>query len=331
MRAGQRCRLARFLADGRVIVVVDRDNGDECLEIWDTQDYTVTPLPIDRWRPDRRRWGRFTRLEASPKGEHVAFANHRNELWLLDMASGASRKLATNRYGAMGAFAWSPDGRWLAFQKNESRTKHAIAIASVETGEIRAVTEPLFADYAPSFDPDGRYLYFLSDRILNPVYDDLQFELSFPKAALPCLVTLGKDTPSPFLETASDEKDDAAKDKDQDRNRLRGDHEPYPCVSGARGPICKISGLKKKAMWLSFPVKGAMAVFKSSDGTLEAYDFKKLKTETLGSGFSGFRLSADRKQVLLFANRGPRVLKAAKRSKMKAPRRARAAGSICSG
>ncbi len=42
---GSRCRLARFLADGRrVIVVIDRDNGDECLEIWDTQDYTVTPV-----------------------------------------------------------------------------------------------------------------------------------------------------------------------------------------------------------------------------------------------------------------------------------------------
>ncbi len=72
----------------------------------------------------------------------------------------------------MGPFAWSPDGRWLAFQKNESRSQSTIAIASVETGEIRTVTEPLFADYAPSFDPDGRYLYFLSDRMLNPVYDD---------------------------------------------------------------------------------------------------------------------------------------------------------------
>ena len=75
------------------------------------------------------------------------------------------------------------------------------------------------------------------------------------------------------------------------------------------GQYSAIAGLKKKAIWLSFPSK-ARWTSESSEGTLEAYDFKKLKTETLGSGISGFRLSADRKQMLLFANRGPRVLKA---------------------
>ena len=159
---GSRCRRARFLADGRrVIVFIDRDNGDECLEIWDTQDYTVAPVPVPQENgAEAEGWGRFTLLEASPKGEHVAFANHRNELWLLDIGSCTARKLTTNPYGQMGSFAWSPDGRWLAFQQSETRSQHRIAIASVETGEIRAVTEPLFADYSPSFDPEGRYLYF---------------------------------------------------------------------------------------------------------------------------------------------------------------------------
>jgi tricorn protease len=307
---GSRCRLARFLADGRVIVAVDRDNGDECLEIWDAADYTVAPVPVPAENGD---WGRFTQLEASPKGEDIAFANHRNELWLLNLASGASRKLATNPYGQMGTFAWSPDGRWLAFQKSENRHQHAIAIANVETGEIRAVTKPLFVDYGPSFDPDGRYLYFLSDRILNPVWDDLQFDLSFPKAVLPCLVTLRKDTPSPFLETASDEKDDGPKDKELkieiDFDDISSRILAFPVQEGRYSGI---AGLKKKAMWLSFPVAGAMAQGSTlePDGALEAFDFKKLKVETLGSGVSRFRLSADRKQVLLFANRRQRVLKA---------------------
>src|SRR5207342_3614676 len=46
------------------------------------------------------------------------------------------------------------------------------------------------------------------------------------------------------------------------------------------------------------------------EGALEAYDFKKLKVETLGSGIAGFRLSADRKQMLIFGGKKVRVLKA---------------------
>ena len=321
---GSRYRLARFLADGRrVIAVVDRDNGDECLEIWDSADYTVKPVP-EPAENGTGVWGRFTLLEASPKGERVAFANHRNELWLLDLGAGTSRKLAANAHGPMGAFAWSPDGRWLAFQQSISRDRSYIAVASVETGEIRAVTEPLFGDFAPSFDPEGRYLYFLSDRVLNPVYDAVQFELSFPKAVLPCLVTLRKDTPSPFLEAATDEPEAGPKDKDKakengkelqveiDFDGIAGRILAFPVPEGR---YWAIAGLKKKAMWLSYPVKGALMEEwtpepPAPEGTLEAFDFKKLKVETLGGGFSWYRLSADRKHMLLFANRRPRVVKA---------------------
>jgi len=322
---GNRYRLARFLGDGRrVIAAVDKDNGEECLEIWDSRDYTVTPVPAPAKHgapPDG--WGRFTLLEASPKGGHVAFANHRNELWLLDLVSGSSRNLATNRYGPMSSFAWSPDGRWLAFQQSESRRQSYIAIAGVETGEIHTVTQPLFVDFAPSFDPEGRYLYFLSDRMLNPVYDAVQFELSFPKVVLPCLVTLRKDIPSPFIEAAADDKE-RAKDAEKGgegigETKIEIDFDgiasriltfPVP-----EGRYWAIAGLKKKAMFFSFPVKGALMEEWSSEppapeGKLEAFDFTKLKLDTLGSGFHGFRLSANRKRMLLYAHKRLRVVKA---------------------
>ncbi len=301
---GSRYRLARFLADGRVIAVIDRENGDEGLEIWDNRDYSVKPLstPAEN-ENDSGGWGRFTVLEASPKGDHVAFSNHRNELWILDLTSGAARKLYANPFGYVGTFAWSPDSRWLAFRQCERRGQSYLAIASVETGEIRAVTEPLFMDYEPSFDPDGRYLYFLSKRSLNPVYDELQFELSFRKAVRPCLITLRKDTPSPFLEAATDERVDGAKDKELkieiDFDGISSRILTFPTPEGRYSTIV---GLKKKVMWL----KGA----DSPEWTLEAYDFKKLKTDALGGGISYFRLSADRTQALLYINGRLRVLKA---------------------
>jgi tricorn protease len=322
---GSRYRLARFLSDGRrVIAAVDKDNGEERLEIWDTRDYSVTPVPEPAGSASEG-WGRLTLLEASPKGDYVAFANHRNELWLLNLAAGTSRKLAANAYGPMGTFAWSPDGRWLAFQESQNRHQYHIAIASTETNDIHVVTKPLFVDYAPSFDPDGRYLYFLSDRLLNPVYDSVQFELSFPKTVLPCLVTLKKDMPSPFLEAVTDDADDKVKGKDKREEEHGDDLKVDIDFDGIESRILAfpvpegrywvIKGLKKKAMWLSFPVKGALMGEPASEprpaeGTLEAFDFRKLKVDALGSGFSDVRISADRKQMLLFAHERLRVAKA---------------------
>ncbi len=64
---------------------------------------------------------------------------------------------------------------------------------------MRSVTEPVLEDVSPSFDPEGKYLYFLGYRILNPVYDNLQFDLGFPRGVKPYLITLQRDLRSPFI------------------------------------------------------------------------------------------------------------------------------------
>ena len=48
------------------------------------------------------------------------------------------------------------------------------------------------------FSLDGKYLAFLSARTFDPVYDAQVFDLAFPLATRPYLVTLAADTPSPF-------------------------------------------------------------------------------------------------------------------------------------
>ena len=50
-------------------------------------------------------------------------------------------------------------------------------------------------DTCPSFDPTGSYLYFLSHRTFDPVYDSLFFDLGFPFGAEPYLVTLQAEAP----------------------------------------------------------------------------------------------------------------------------------------
>ena len=174
---GSRCRLARFLADGRVIVAVDG------ITVTNASKFGMPPISpsrrsrrLRRMEPDPRIGGGFDAARSLSQGGAHSFRQPSQRAVALEFGIGdqsqARRCTLMVRWGPS---AWSPDGRWLAFQKSENRHQHAIAIASVETGEIRAVTKPLFVDYGPSFDPDGRYLELPSDCVLNPVWDDLQF------------------------------------------------------------------------------------------------------------------------------------------------------------
>ena len=57
----------------------------------------------------------------------------------------------------------SPDGKWTAFASNE-RGNWDIAIRSNQSGEIRYLTSSSGNDLTPAFSPDGKFVYFASDR-----------------------------------------------------------------------------------------------------------------------------------------------------------------------
>src|SRR6185295_17917849 len=73
-----------------------------------------------------------------------------------------------------------------------------IKLHDVKNAKSVLATDPEFRDYSPVFDAEGKYLYFLSVRTFDPVYDAVQFELSFPRAARPYLIALRADEKAPF-------------------------------------------------------------------------------------------------------------------------------------
>ncbi len=190
--SSERHRLARWLRDGKRLVAVADGEGEEGLVVYAADGST----PPRRIAADL---GRPLEMVAAPAGaDRVAIANHRQEVVLVDLESGHATVVERSEWDRIDGLAWSPDGRWLAYGFPETRRTCSVHLLETATGKVSRATRPDFRDVQPAFDPEGRWLYFVSWRVFDPVYDSHYFDLGFPRGSRPFLVTLRKDVCSPF-------------------------------------------------------------------------------------------------------------------------------------
>ncbi|MCC6457680.1 MAG: PDZ domain-containing protein [Caldilineaceae bacterium] len=286
-RDGVRYRQPTWLHDGRRMLVVSDEPGEETLEVYNGKP-NQSPLRLEGLEI-----GRVVSIKASPIEDKVALTNHRHELLLIDLTTRTFEVIDRSTFVNISGFDWSPDGRWLAYSFGAtSRTSEirlyqlpeaaakggndkangkteggktednkgrdagpegqpadaASAASTATNGTARAlgalplttrdqrhvITRPVLHDVRPAFDPEGRYLYFLSYREFNPVYDGLHFDLGFPWGMRPYLITLRADLPNPFIpvpdlgdEEEDDEHDEALDDADGDEDGAEGDDEEH--------------------------------------------------------------------------------------------------------
>ncbi|MCB0114740.1 MAG: PDZ domain-containing protein, partial [Caldilineaceae bacterium] len=227
---GVRYRLADWLNDGQRIVLVSDEPGEEVLEI-----HSRKPGTPPR-RLENIEFGRAVDLLVSPAEDKIALTNHRHELLLIDLEAETVTVVDRSPHRRIAGLDWSPDGRWIVYgfsathQTTELRL-YRLAEPDAEDEALHGaamhrITAPVLHDMRPTFDPAGRFIYFISYREFNPVYDSLHFDLGFPRGAKPYLVTLRKDVANPFVPQALEEDDeDDGDDEDDERDHEDGgDH-----------------------------------------------------------------------------------------------------------
>ena len=183
-------RKVAFVARGEVFAAGSRDGGDAAR-------VTTTPAAESQvaWAPDSRRiayvslrdgtpnlflYDFATRAETrltrggegshsprfSPDGRRIAYVRGARELRLLELDGGRDRVIATGLLEIVPLvsdrpFAFSPDGRWIAYAAADPRLFRNLQVVSTAGGESRPVSflANTFGNTI-SWSPDGTFLLF---------------------------------------------------------------------------------------------------------------------------------------------------------------------------
>ncbi len=299
-----RTRLSQWFHDGEQLAFVTDTNGYEQIALC-RADALDEPRLITTGDI-----GRVTDLACSPTDGTIAFANHRHELCVVDARKGDVRVLDTCPSHRIEDLAFSPDGRFIAYVWWPAHGTSIVRVAKIRSGKIHDVTSPLRMDQSPAWDPEGKYLYFISTRDFNPVYDALQFDLSFPQASRPFVVTLRADVPSPFVPKPKPIHHEAERGRDRDRSNHKPEKQAdveidFEGITGRvlgfpvdEGDYKEIVAARERVLFTRFPVKGIKPTRREDldgedHGTLLAYDLEQQRLATIATECDEIRLGRD--------------------------------------
>jgi len=258
----------------------------------------------------------------SPNSRMLAFVDKAMEIMIYDMDKDKTYKVAQGKYWYQGALnnfkpSWSSDSRWLAYNNDRDNQASAVFVYDIKEEKSYQVTYGFYNDYEPVFDPDGKYLYFFTNRNFAPVYSDFENSFVYPNATNIALVTLTTEILSPLApknDTTSIKKDDLKKDESKDAKKEEPKKEEkkddkskevkitfdnfenrvvvLPPTPGNFGHIAAVSG---KLIFHRTPNSGSS----DKNKPIYFYDLEKREEKKIVDDADAFEVSADGKKILI--------------------------------
>ena len=161
----------------------------------------------------------------SPDSKKIAFGDKTGSLYIVDVETGEPRFIDKDEWFNVNSYSWSADSRWLTYTKREANRNGNVMICDANDGLVHQVTGDYCSESNPVFDPEGKYLFFASDRQFDPMYGDMDSTWIYPEATKLYVVTLKKDIESP-LAPRSDEEEVKKEKEDEKKEQEEKKEEP---------------------------------------------------------------------------------------------------------
>ncbi len=322
---------ARWSPDGRHIAYISDASGEEQLYLI-AQDGSDAPQQLTS--------GHRVMLSApiwSPDSKKLAYADKDGKLFILTVEGKMVVEITDAPRGSISDHQWSPHSGHLAFSMRNTNGFSSLYIWSVADGQLRQVTDELFHESEPVWDPEGEYLFYLSTRQFAPQISSTEWNYAGNRDTGLFALALRKDV-KPLFPARSDEVTiKAAKDTDEEDGKESGkENESSEKATEDAAIRIDFDGLAARSIripvdagnhfnltanqgHLIYGSSGARYYGRSSErrSHVEIFSLEDRKASTLHEGTSSYSLSADGSKILVRQSGGFQLLDAKPDSKKK--------------
>ena len=297
-------RNSKWSPDGKSIAYISDATGEDEIYVM-PQDGNGTPTQLTA-KGDVYKY----EIEWSPDSKKILWADKQQRLLYIDVESKKVTLVLQSHMWEFTDYSWSPDSKWIAFAKPEEETMTKMCLYFLETQQVVEVTDGWFSSYAPTFSSDGKYLFIISNRTFNPLFSQTEWNHAYFDMAKIYLITLSKETKSPFEPKSDevkmkDEKSGKSEDKSDKKKDEKKDEKKEVVVKvdtdgiQERITVLPITASRyRNVQSVGEKVYYVRSGIKDEKSKLFLYDLEKQKETELGEA-NGFEISADGKKMLI--------------------------------
>ena len=259
----------------------------------------------------------------SPDSKQLAFIDKAGKIKVYDIPSGSTADVDQGLYFSHGnmqnfTVSWSSDSRWMAYSRDLENLHDAAFIYDTKDKKSKQVTSGFYSCSSPSFSPDGKYLFVLTNQNYQPFYSDADNTFIYANSTQLAAIGLQKNTPS-LLIPKNDTVSLKEIPKPVIKDTTKKDDKPKPLVDEKKpditaviidfdgmeqrmellpvtpGNLRALKMIKGKALFLRSPNTGAA----EGKASLKFYDIDKREEKNILADVDNYLLSANKDKILV--------------------------------
>ncbi|MDQ3017331.1 MAG: protease, partial [Bacteroidota bacterium] len=166
-------RAAAWSPDGKYVGYISDVSGEDEIYI-QKQDGSEAAVLLSKGG-DTYKYG----ISWSPDSKRIMWSDNKLRLYIVDVTSKEMTLVDQSHAGEYRSANWAPDSKWISYSRVDDDFRSKIYVYDIVNKKSHPITDPWYEAYGGVFSPDGKYMFFVSNRDFNPTYSRVEWNHSY--------------------------------------------------------------------------------------------------------------------------------------------------------